>query len=81
MKEDGIWKVKVMGHNLTWQGDFETGWAHQTPYEGDFWRKTYPEDPLGPDEIAPSDSKFWPETNLVPFHYPHPVTGREIKAE
>jgi len=81
VKEDGVWKVKVMGHNLTWQGDFETGWAHQQPYEGTFWAKTYPEDPLGPDEIVPADSKFWPETSLVPFHYPHPVTGRPIKAQ
>ena len=81
VKEDGVWKVKVMGHNLTWQGDFETGWAHQKPYEGEFWKTAYPEDPLGPDAIVPSDSKFWPETSLVPFHYPHPVTGKPIKAE
>ncbi len=70
-----------MGHHLTWQGDFETGWAHQKPYEGVFWPKTFPEDPLGPDEVVPTESKFWPETSLLPFHYPHPVTGREIKAE
>ena len=81
VKEDGVWKVKVMGHHLTWQGDFETGWAHQKPYEGVFWPKTFPEDPLGPDEVVPTESKFWPETSLLPFHYPHPVTGREIKAE
>ncbi len=70
-----------MGHNLTWQGDFETGWAHQVPYQGEFWKTPYPEDPLGPDEIVVSDSKFWPETNLVPFHYLHPVTGKEVVAE
>lgn len=81
VKQDGVWKVKVMGHNLTWQGDFETGWAHQKPYEGEFWTRTFPEDPLGPDEIVPSDSKFWPETSLVPFHYTHPVTGKEVVAE
>ncbi len=81
VKQDGVWKVQVMGHHLTWQGDFETGWAHQKPYEGAFWSKTFPEDPMGPDEIVPNESKFWPETSLLPFHYPHPVTGAEVKAE
>jgi len=81
VKLDGIWKVQVMGHHLTWQGDFETGWAHQKPYEGAFWSKTFPDDPMGPDEIVPNESKFWPETSLLPFHYPHPVTGAEVKAE
>ncbi len=81
VKEDGVWKVKVMGHNLTWQGDFEKGWAHQEPYEGAFWSKTFPEDPLGPDEIVPALSTFWPYTTLVPFHYPHPVTGQPVTPE
>ena len=81
VKQDGTWKVKVMGHNLTFQGDYELGWAHQPPYEGVFWPKAYPDDPLGPDEIIPGGDRFWPETPLVPFHYPHPVTGRPIKAE
>ncbi len=81
VKDGGVWKVKVMGHHLTWQGDFETGWAHQKPYEGAFWSKAFPEDPMGPDEIVPADSKFWPETSLVPFHYLHPVTGKPVVAE
>jgi hypothetical protein len=81
VKQDGVWTVKVMGHQLTWQGDFETGWAHQAPYEGAFWPKLYPEDPLGPDAAVDNEAGFWPETTLVPFHYPHPVTGKPIKPE
>jgi hypothetical protein len=81
VKRDGIWQVKVMGHNLTFQADYEVGWAHQKPYEGTFWSKTYPEDPLGPDEIVSGHDRFWPWTPLVPFHYPHPVTGKPIVAE
>ena len=80
VKQGGVWKVKVMGHHLTWQGDFETGWAHQQPYDVAFWPKTYPEDPLGPDELSEPEG-FWPETSLVPFHYAHPVTGKEVVAE
>jgi hypothetical protein len=42
-----------------------------------FFAKTYPEDPIGPDELI-TDPKpvLWPDTDVVPFHYPHPVTGR-----
>ena len=81
VKDGGVWKVKVMGHNLTWQGDFETGWAHQKPYEGAFWPETYPDDPLGPDEVYAEAEGFWPQTSLIPFHYAHPVTGKGVKAE
>jgi carotenoid cleavage dioxygenase len=81
VKQGGVWKVKVMGHHLTFQGDYETGWAHQKPYEGAMWPKTFPDDPLGPDEILPDAEGFWPETSLVPFHYPHPVTGKPIIPE
>jgi hypothetical protein len=40
------------------------------PYE-----KTYPENPIGPDVILPEMPTAWPKTSVVPFHYPHPVTG------
>jgi hypothetical protein len=36
---------------------------------------TYPEDPIGPDELIDAP-KTWPHTSVVPFHYPHPVTGK-----
>lgn len=81
VNDAGVWKVKVMNYNLTWQGDFETGWAHQPPYEGAFWKKTFPEDPLGPDEVTGEQTPFWPDTGVLPFHYPHPVTGKPIQPE
>lgn len=40
--------------------------------------KTYPEDPLGPDELI-EQQMLWPDTRVVPFHYPHPVTRRQVK--
>jgi hypothetical protein len=39
--------------------------------------KTYPENPIGPDELMPETPKFWPETRIVDFHYAHPVTGEK----
>lgn len=79
VNDGGVWKVKVMNYNLAWQGDFETGWAHQAPYQGSFWPKLYPEDPLGPDAVTGEQTPFWPDTGVLPFHYPHPVTGKPIK--
>jgi hypothetical protein len=78
IKEGAVWKIKVLNYCLTWQADFEKGWAHSTPYAGPFFKKTYPEDPGGPDEISPERPPFWPDTGVVPFHFPHPVTGRPI---
>ncbi|KAH9898924.1 SnoaL-like domain-containing protein [Xylariomycetidae sp. FL2044] len=40
--------------------------------------RTFPEDPLGPDEII-EQKMLWPDTRVVPFHYPHPVTGRRAR--
>jgi hypothetical protein len=55
----------------------EKGWAYTPPEYVKFFAKTYPEDPIGPDELI-TDPKpvLWPDTDVVPFHYPHPVTGR-----
>ena len=78
VRENGVWKIKLLNYNLTWQAEYEKGWAHSSvkllmvaPFA-----KTYPEDPRGPDELKPEPCRFWPNTCLVPFHYPHPVTGK-----
>jgi len=72
----GVWKIKILDYRLTWQADFETGWAHSKPYDGPFFTRTYPEDPVGPDEVSKEVPPFWPRTGIVPFHFSHPVTGR-----
>ena len=74
-KEDGVWKIAVLDYHLFWQADYEQGWAHSKPYQGHFFAKTYPDDPGGPDELTDRVPSFWPETPIVDFHYPHPVTG------
>ena len=76
VKDAGVWKIQVLNYCLTWQADYEQGWAHSKPHLGPFFKQTYPADPGGPDEILPDRPAFWPDTAVVPFHYPHPVTGR-----
>lgn len=75
VKEDGVWKISTLDYHMFWQADYEKGWAHSTPYQGHFFARTFPEDPGGPDELTDRTPAFWPETPIVPFHYPHPVTG------
>jgi hypothetical protein len=76
VKENGIWKIKILYHTLTWQAEFNAGWRHWPKLDGPFFHKLYPEDPWGPDALDPAAAKYWPDTAVIPFHYPHPVTGR-----
>jgi hypothetical protein len=78
VKENGVWKIQVFNYNLVWQAEYEKGWAHSdlkllmvSPFT-----KTYPENPRGPDALKAEPFKFWPDAVVVPFHYPHPVTGK-----
>jgi hypothetical protein len=76
VKEAGVWKIKMLNYHLTLQADYETGWANQQsdPVEGS--TKTFPDDPVGPDEIFGDPRAAWPHTFVIPFHYAHPVRGK-----
>jgi hypothetical protein len=74
VKEENIWKIKVLDYRAIWHADYETGWAHTRINYVPPASKTYPENPRGPDKIMPK-RVLWPDTDVVPFHYPHPVTG------
>jgi hypothetical protein len=75
VKEDGVWKIELLDYIGRWQAPYEQGWAHSSGHLPPF-EKTFPENPIGPDEILPDMPYGWPETGIVPFHYRHPVTGR-----
>jgi hypothetical protein len=78
VKDKGLWKIRHLNYNMLWQADYEPGWAksgvHLPPLT-----KTFPEDPRGPDRLMPTVPNTWPNTRVVPFHYPHPVTGKRWK--
>ena len=80
-KEDGIWKIKILNYRAFWHADFDQGWAKTRPDYIPMPDKTYPEDPLGPDELIKPTPRLWPHTDVVPFHYPHPVTGKMWEPE
>jgi hypothetical protein len=76
VKEDGVWKIKVAHYNMEWQANYAEGPAHSAVHLHPV-TKTYPEDPIGPDELATKKAKVWPHTAVIPYHYPHPVTGKK----
>jgi hypothetical protein len=36
---------------------------------------------LGPDQILEDAPRLWPDTTTFPFHYRHPVTGKEVTSD
>ncbi|HWG01523.1 MAG TPA: nuclear transport factor 2 family protein [Trebonia sp.] len=78
VREDGVWKIKKLFYRAFWHGTFEEGWAHTPPDYVPNASVTYPEDPYGPDELLANTPRLWPDTTTFPFHYRHPVTGREV---
>lgn len=78
VKDSGVWKIKVLIPKMVYIGEYEHGWAYTKPHYVPFMTTTYPDDPLGPDELVPGERVLWPDIDLLPFHYPHPVTGEEV---
>jgi len=72
VKEDDIWKFRVLIPKMVYIAEYEHGWAYTKPQYFPFLDKTYPEDPLGPDELAAGKQVLWPDTDVLPFHYPYP---------
>jgi len=79
VREGGIWKIKVLNYRAVWHADFATGWANTRPNYVPVASSTYPDNPSGPDELIKPAPTLWPETDVVPFHYAHPVTGEPWK--
>jgi hypothetical protein len=77
-KEGEVWKIKVLIPRMVYIAEFEHGWAYSKQQYFPFFAETYPEDPLGPDELCRDKPVLWPGTDTLPYHYPHPVTGEQI---
>jgi SnoaL-like domain len=80
VREGGVWKIQVLGLNSTYRVDYQTGWRYALPFPR-MSPTLYPKDPLGPDEYKEVDVRVWPRQSVLPFHYPHPVTGKAWSAQ
>jgi SnoaL-like domain len=80
LREEGIWKIGVLDYNAFYYAPYDKGWGKvEAGYAVPAFSVTFPADPLGPDELTSKRAIFWPETDVIPFHYAHPVTGKPIK--
>jgi hypothetical protein len=79
IREGGIWKIKVLNYHAVWHADYATGWANTRLNYVSPASEVYPKNPNGPDELIKPAPILWPETDVVPFHYAHPVTGETWK--
>ena len=79
VKQEGVWKIKVLNYRPVWHATFEAGWAHTPPNFVPFFSEVWPKDPVGPDELIKPTPVLWPDTDVLPFHYVHPVTGRPVE--
>lgn len=80
IKENGVWKLFRYRYFPFWHANFESGWSHTKPNFIPWPSKTFPEDPYGPDELI-EQKMLWPDTRVIPFHYPHPVTGKQVETD
>lgn len=80
IKENGVWKLFRYRYFPFWHANFESGWSHTKKNFVPWPTVTYPEDPLGPDELI-EQKMMWPDTRVIPFHYAHPVTGEQVNED
>ncbi len=75
-KEGGVWKISALHYFPNFVAPYEGGWAVLKPVEGD-WRSPELAD-FPPDAPPTVNYKPFPDQFTVPFHYPHPVTGKAV---
>ena len=56
-------------------------WAITPPKFVSALTTTFPEDPFSPNELTDYKPLLWPDHEVLPFHCPHPVTGKAIAFE
>ena len=71
VKEDGVWKFSIDHTFNTWTAGYEGGWARNPGRGVPGPSKTFP-----PDTPPSFTFQMFPTVYEIPFHYPHPVTGR-----
>ena len=78
VREDGVWKIRRLDYRVQWQADYEAGWARQEAHLRPA-SVTFPENPLGPDELLSETRPMWPKRAHVEFHYAHPVIQQALR--
>jgi hypothetical protein len=78
VKEDGVWKISKLHWFATFIAPYEGGWldVDDAAIENYSLGKG-----VEPDRPSSTDHAPYPAADLVPFHYPNPVTGARNAGE
>ncbi|MBP1623521.1 MAG: hypothetical protein H6Q07_1541 [Acidobacteria bacterium] len=76
VRDGDAWKIRKLDYHALWQADYALGWAYAKPGDIRPFSITYPEDPIGPDQLIAPTAQPQFRAEVVDFRYPHPVTGR-----
>lgn len=74
VRDGDVWKISKLDYRALWQADYALGWAYSKPGYIRPFSKIYPEDPTGPDKLIGTAAEPRLDTEVIAFHYPHPVT-------
>ena len=73
VKQGGEWKIKSLHYYPSFEVDYDKGWSHGAlPSAG-------PSTTLPPDHPPSAAWQPYPAFQVVPFHYPNPVTGKPVE--
>ncbi len=71
VKENGVWKFSIDHTFNTWTAGYDGGWVRSPGRTVPGPSRTFP-----PDTPPTFTFQMFPTVYEIPFHYPHPVTGR-----
>ncbi len=69
VKDNGIWKLSKVKWQQAFLVSYAGGWAKNEDFNKGIWVSGR----LPPDAPPTEDHGWWPETWLLPFHFPNPV--------
>ena len=77
VREDGVWKINSLHLFVNFVASYEDGWARLQPGEG--LVQSQASDEFPPDRGPSVTYRPFPETQVPPFQFLHPVTGQAVK--
>jgi hypothetical protein len=77
VREGGVWKIRSVHLFINFVAPYDKGWARLKP--GDGLMQSEASKAMPPDRPSTVDYKSFPDTQLPPFHYPNPVTGKRVQ--
>ena len=74
VREGGVWKIRALHLYVNFTAPYERGWARLKPGEGDGPSEAARAVP--PDRPSTARAASFPDSQVPPFDYPNPVTGK-----